>query len=165
MKKFSHAFTLLEIVIALIIIGVLAMMAIPDLSIMAVRAQLKESAPLIDVAKAAVTRYYLYNGKMPANNTDAGLPEAAKLVGKYVTGIDVRAGAVTITWGNSVNSSLRDKKLTIRPAFVEDQPVIPIAWICASATVPKGMKIEGIDATDFPAKFIPLECRPRADEK
>jgi type IV pilus assembly protein PilA len=153
----------MEVVIVLVIIGVLAVMAMPDLSIMAVRGQIKESAPLIDVAKQGVARAFVANGKMPADNAEAGIPESAKLVGKFVTGVDVKDGAVVVTWGNSVNGALKDRKLTLRPAYVDGQPAVPIAWICAAATVPKGMMIAGKDVTDFPAKFVPLECQPRTN--
>jgi len=161
----TAGFTLIEIVIALVIIGILAVMAMPDLSVAAVRGQIRESAPLIDVAKLAVAKSYALTGKMPADNLEAGLPESAKLVGKYVTGVSVKDGAVDVTWGNSVNSFLADKKLTLRPAYVEGQPLVPVSWICSQASVPTGMLIAGADATDLPAKYLPFECKAKPPAK
>jgi type IV pilus assembly protein PilA len=165
LKTFSprrNGFTLIEIVIVLVVLGILAVMAMPDLSVAAVRGQIKESASLIDVAKKGVQTAYTLTGVMPATNVEAGLPEPAKLVGKYVTGIDVKDGAVNVTWGNSVNSNLAGKVLTLRPAYVDGQPTVPVSWICSAAPVPVGMKLAGADKTDFPKKYTPFECQPKA---
>ena len=162
MTLIPRGFTLIEMVIVLVIIGVLAVFAMPDLSVAAIRGQIKESGPLLDVAKQGVVQSYGALGKFPANNIEAGIPEPAKMVGKYVTRVDVKDGAVNITWGNSVNGSIKDKVLTLRPAYVDGQPAVPITWVCAAAPVPKGMVLTGVDATDMLAKYVPLECQARA---
>ncbi len=158
-----HGFTLIEMVIVLVIIGVLAVFAMPDLSAAAIRGQIKESGTLIDVAKQGVVRSYGVLGKFPADNIEAGIPEPLKLVGKYVAHIDVKDGAVNITWGNSVNGSIKDRVPTLRPAYVDGQPAVPIIWICAAAPVPTGMVLAGKDATDMPPKYVPLECQAKPD--
>ncbi len=165
MKRLGHGFTLIEMVIVLVIIGVLAVLAMPDLSVATVRGQIKESAPLLDVAKQGVIRSYALLTKMPADNIEAGLPEPTKLVGKFVSRVDVKDGAVNVTWGNDVNSALKGKVLTLRPAYVDAQPSVPIVWVCAAGNIPNGMQIVGIDATDFPSKFVPLECQHRPTAK
>ncbi len=159
--KLQRAFTLMEIVIVLVIIGTLAVLAMPDISAMTVRGQIKESAPLIDVAKKGVGAVYALTGTMPKDNVEAGLPEPEKLVGKYVAGITVVDGAVHVKWGNTVHENLRDKILSIRPAIVEGQPTVPISWTCAAAPIPTGMVAAGQDKTDMPTKFLPLECKAR----
>lgn len=164
MKKVTftaNGFSLIEIAIVLAVLGILAALALPDFSLAAVRGQMKESAPLIDVAKRNVATFYALTGKMPADNVEAGLPEAAKLVGKHVTGISVQDGAVHVTWGNSVNSNLLGKVLTVRPAYVDGQQAVPVSWICSAAPVPVGMLIAGLDKTDLPVKYTPIECKAR----
>jgi hypothetical protein len=62
-------------VIVLVLIGILAVFAMPDLSVAAIRGQIKESGPLIDVAKQGVVRGYGALGKFPADNVEAGIPD------------------------------------------------------------------------------------------
>jgi type IV pilus assembly protein PilA len=161
MMKKQKAFTLIEVVVVIALIAILALMALPDFSLAAVRKQIKESEPLIKVAKGAVGGFYGLSGTMPKDNAEAGLPEPAKLVGNHVAGIEVKDGAVHITFGNMVHGGIKDKKLTLRPAYVEGQQAVPVAWVCSKGEVPKGMVIAGVDLTDFPDKFLPIECRSR----
>lgn len=165
MNAIHRGFTLIEMVIVLVIIGVLAVVAMPDLSVATIRSQIKESGPLIDVAKQGVVRSYALSGKMPVDNAEAGIPEPAKMVGKYVAAVNVKDGAVNVTWGNSINGSIKDNVLTLRPAYVEGQPAVPVTWVCAGAPVPNGMVLAGNDSTNMPAKYVPLECQPRPTGK
>ena len=73
--------------------------------------------------------------------------------------VGIDAGAVTIVFGNNVNSSVAGKRLTMRPAIVKDAPTVPIAWLCNKAAVPNGMTAMGINRTDIPGKWLPIECR------
>jgi type IV pilus assembly protein PilA len=154
-----RGFSLMEMLFVLAIIAIIAFMALPDVSIATVRSQIKESNALITVAKTAVGTYHTQNGKMPADNAEALLPEPGKLVGKFVARIEVKDGALHITWGNSVFTQIKETTLSLRPAYVEDQPLVPLSWVCARAAVPTGMRLAGSDRTSMPAKYVPLECR------
>jgi type IV pilus assembly protein PilA len=57
------------------------------------------------------------------------------------------------------------RKLTIRPAIVPDQPIVPIAWLCHGANVPKGMVVHGQDRSDLSSDMLPIECRPGPEAK
>ena len=155
----NTGFSMLEMVVVIAIIAILALIALPDFSMAAVRKQIKDSGALMEVAKSGVMRSYALTGQMPTNNMEAGVPEPIKLVGTHVTGIEVKNGAVIVTFGNTVNDAIRNRKLTLRPAFVEGQPAVPISWVCSQGRVPVGMTLAGIDETDFPDKFTPIECR------
>ena len=154
-----RGFTLIELVIVMSVIAILALMAVPTFLDRNVRLQVQEGMALATLAKSSVSAFYGAKNELPANNDEAGLPPGQKIVGNYVSEVGVEAGAVTVTFGNNVNSSVAGKRLTLRPAIVKDAPTVPIAWLCHSAAVPKGMEVMGINHTDIPAKWLPLECR------
>jgi type IV pilus assembly protein PilA len=152
-------FSIIEMLFALAIAGILLAMAIPALQGMALRKQVEESLALAKVAEAGVQAAWTLAGRMPVNNTEAGLPVPEKLVGNTVSRVDVVNGAVTLTLGNNAGTALHGKKLTLRPAVVLDAPLVPIAWLCHKVAVPAGMVVGGENATDIPAEWLPVECR------
>ncbi len=152
-------FTLAELLAVLAIIAILSLMALPSFFEGQVRQQVKEALALAEVAKQGVVRAYGATGEMPAGNEAAGIPESGKIVGNYVTGVSVDHGAVTLTFGNNCNKSLAGKRLTLRPAVVEGQPAVPIAWLCGNLRTPDGMTAKGQNLTDLPPLWLPVACR------
>jgi len=143
----------------LAIVAVLALMAIPSIQGRLVREQIITALPLADVAKAPVSLMWASLQALPENNADAGLPVPEKIVSNLVSAVTVRNGAIDVTFGNSANGTIKGKTLTLRPAVVDDAPVVPIAWICASAPVPAQMTVKGEDKTDIAAEYLPVNCR------
>ncbi len=156
-------FTWIELVLVLLVMGILALMAIPALQEGTLRKQVREGLALADVAKAGVQAAYTAAGEMPADNKAAGLPEPEKIVGTMVSGVRVDNGAVTLTFGNNASKVLAGRRITLRPAVVPDQPIVPIAWLCHGANVPKGMELRGgKDDTNLSPEMLPVECRASA---
>ena len=145
--------------IVLAVIGILALMAIPALQDNALKRQVKEALAIADLAKKGVQAAYTLAGDMPADNKAAGIPERGKIVASFVKDVNVDAGAITLTFGNNASKAIEDKKLTIRPAVVPGEPLVPIAWLCHSTAVPVNMEVRGKDETDIPFKWLPIECR------
>jgi type IV pilus assembly protein PilA len=73
--------------------------------------------------------------------------------------VALEAGAIHITFGNRANGALQGKMLTLRPAVVDDAPIVPIAWVCGLAPVPGNMSAKGANRTNIPANYLPLKCR------
>ena len=71
----------------------------------------------------------------------------------------VEEGAIHVRFGNRAYSQIRGKVLTLRPAVVEDAPIVPLAWVCGFATVPDKMTVKGANKTDVPAQYLPARCR------
>ena len=159
MTKLRGGFTLIEMMVVIAIIGILVLMAAPSYQDKIVREQLVAALPLADIAKTPVAMSWALAQAFPADNAAAGLPAADKIVSNHIRSVAVENGAIHITFGNSASGLLKDKILTLRPAVVEDAPVVPVAWVCGFAAVPAKMTVKGDNKTDIAAGFLPLNCR------
>lgn len=155
----QRGFTWIEVILILAVMGILATMAFPALQDQALRKQVREALALAVVAKSGVQAVWSGAGEMPADNKHAGVPEPEKIIGSFVSAVHVQEGAVTLTLGNQAHRQLRGKKLTVRPAVVADQKVVPISWLCHAFPAPEGMEVHGKDETDLPPQWLPVECR------
>lgn len=141
------------------IIAILALIALPSYLDRLVREQVAEALPLADIAKPAVQAAWASGDPLPANNLVAELPEPDKIVNGVVRSVTVQDGAIHIRFGNKANRALYNRTLSLRPAVVEDAPVVPITWLCGRAAAPDKMKAQGVDKTDIPAGLLPVRCR------
>ncbi|HFA7701460.1 TPA: pilin, partial [Neisseria gonorrhoeae] len=75
----------------------------------------KHHAPISNTSKkSAVTEYCPNHGKWPADNGDAGVASASKIIGKYVKQVEVKNGVVTAQMASTgVNKEIKDKKLSL----------------------------------------------------
>ncbi len=159
MRQRTPGFTMIELMAVVAVIAILATLALPSYFDRIVRDQIKSALPLADIAKQPVAASWLLSQTFPADNAAAGLPAAEKIVANYVSAVAVENGAIHITFGNRANSSIAGKILTVRPAVVDDAPIVPIAWDCGYAEAPDRMTVNGKNRTDIPESLLPIECR------
>ena len=152
-------FTMMELMAVVAVIAILATLSIPSYFDRIVRDQVKAALPLADVMKKPVETSWAGTMTFPANNAAAGLPVADKFVGNYVNAVAIEDGAIHITLGNRANNAVAGKILSLRPAVIEDSPVVPVAWVCGYAEAPNKMTVHGQNRTDVPEGLLPLECR------
>jgi type IV pilus assembly protein PilA len=124
-----------------------------------VRDQVKAALPLAEIAKPPIAMSWALAQTVPADNAAAGLPAAEKIVSNYVSSVAVRDGAIQMTFGNNASGAISGKMLSLRPAVVEDAPIVPVAWVCGNADVPDKMKAFGENMTSLPNSLLPFECR------
>ena len=152
-------FTWIELVLILAVVADLAAMAIPGMQDTALKKQVREGLELADVARKGVQAYWTTAGELPKDNEEAAIPAKDKIVGSMVKEVEVDHGAIHVTFGNNASKALTGLKVTLRPAVVEDEPKVPIAWLCNNVAVPGKMDVKGHNRTDIPAKWLPVECR------
>lgn len=152
-------FTLVEMMVVVAIVGILALIAAPSYLDQMIRKQIVDAVPLADIAKAPVAAAWAIAHTFPRDNAGAGLPAADKIVNNFISSLTVQDGAIHIVFGNSVNATIKGKVLSIRPAVVEDAPIVPVAWVCGNAAGPGKMTIKGENRTNVPAAYLPLNCR------
>lgn len=159
LAKRVAAFSLIEMMVVVAIIAILAMVAIPSSLGKVVTQQVKATIPWADIAKEPIQAIWKITQTLPVNNAEAGLPEAEKIVSNFVTGLQVKDGAIHMTLGNKVHPNIAGRVLSIRPAVIEDSAIVPIAWVCGHANAPAPMVVKGIDETTVPEAFLPISCR------
>jgi len=154
-----RGFTLLEMMVVVGIVAILALMAIPTYQDKFVRDQIAEALPLADIVKPPIALSWAVLQTFPADNAAAGLPVAEKIVNNYINSVSIQSGAINITFGNKANHVILGKVLTLRPAVVEDAPIVPVTWVCGYATAPEKMTVKGENKTNIPPGYLPLRCR------
>jgi type IV pilus assembly protein PilA len=141
------------------IVAILALMMLPSYHDRNIREQVAESLALTEIAKLPIGVAWATTQQLPANNAAAGLPPMEKIVSNYVRSVGVENGAIHVRFGNRAYSQIRDRVLTLRPAVVEDAPVVPVAWVCGFARVPDKMTVRSTNRTDVPVRYLPMRCR------
>ena len=150
---------MLEMMVVLGVVAILILMAVPTYQDKFIRDQIAEALPLAEIAQKPVAASWLALRSFPADNAAAGLPSADRIVNNFVSSIAVENGALHITFGNRANGNLKGKILTLRPAVVEDAPIVPVAWVCGQAPVPAKMTARGENRTNIVPNHLPLKCR------
>lgn len=125
------------------LVAMLAAISIPAYQDYTIRAQVAEGLVMSDGAKTAVAEYYHRNGRMPADNTAAGLAETTDIHGRYVSGVQVVDGRIFIHYDQAAaNMHLRGRYVQLAPTAAGGQ----ITWKCNA------------DNTVEP-KYLPQSCR------
>ena len=165
MKTLQKGFTLIELMIVVAIIGILAAIAIPAYQDYTIRAQVSEGLSLASDIKAGVAEYMAQTGSWPLNLLEAGLGSAAGTdkTGRYVSGVDVGTGTITITYGKDVNDKINGSTLAIQPLVNVNGDVV---WVCGNADDPTDAVADPGDGTasvdgvtTLSDKHMPASCR------
>lgn len=151
-RRRNAGFTLIELMIAVSIIGILLSLSIPSYLDYAVRAKVAEAIQMAAANKVLITEFYISNGSLPDSKAASGI---ADVTTQYISSIDYEheagddeeneKGRMILTLTEKAGTDASEKKLVVE-AEVGSGGLL--SWSCRSA------------ATDgVPERFLPANCR------
>jgi len=161
MQKPSRGFTLIELVIVILLIGVLASLAVSAYQTFTVRAQIDAGINFAAGAKAPIMNAYTKGGVAPANRAAAGMtPRSTDSRGSYVSSVEVMDGRIDVTFGGPLaHQDIVGKSVSLTPYQASDNSVV---WRCGNAAAPGGRLLVGGAAHLPPTldlRYLPATCR------
>lgn len=99
MKK-QNGFTLVELMVVIVIIGVLAAVAIPKFSTALAKACHSEAMNTTEPVRASVIEYYGHRGHLPEKFSDLGFKSPDSLYGTYVKRVDWQDKRIIATFNS-----------------------------------------------------------------
>lgn len=133
----QRGFTLIELLIALFIVSIIAMIAIPIYKDYATRAKVAEGLSLANPIKSLIGEHYVVNGRLPVDAVELHLSDPSQYYGTWTESISVNNvpsdGTITITYANAKLPRLEgNNTITLVP---RETGRGTLAWDCTGGTV------------------------------
>jgi len=136
-NKNAKGFTLIELMIVVVIIGILAAIAMPQYNKYVARTQVAEAFALLGPVKQALTLYYQETGNFPdqadtlERHNALGIAHWTELGGDYVRHLIVgnNLGRIRVKFFNTapVNDLIKNKMFELRPTVSSG---VITSWTC-----------------------------------
>lgn len=123
----QNGFTLIELMVVVMIIGILSSIAIPNYQQYIMRAKLAEVFEISMPIKKAIADYYAYHGIMPKDNQALFLAKPELLKGSQVSAMTVENGAIHVTVTMKQQTPII---ISIRPVMLKNNiPSDYMSWL------------------------------------
>jgi type IV pilus assembly protein PilA len=142
--KKNKGFTLIELMIAVAIVGILSAIALPAYINYLIRAQISESFELIGGIQVAIEEYYAIHGKFPPTMGDLPIAEPQ---GKY-TNYSEQNGLIIVTFNANANTKIQGALLGWEA--MADSNTGVVSWSCGNFT-------------KTALKYLPVVCQSAID--
>jgi type IV pilus assembly protein PilA len=127
-KRTQQAFTLIELMTVVAIIGVLTAFALPAYQNYSIRAQVAEGLSMTGPLTLAIAVYQNDHGSYPSDNAEAALPQPSAYAGRFVDSIAVSGNVISVRYGNEANALIHGRDVNITATSTDGS----VAWTCAS---------------------------------
>lgn len=94
----SKGFTLIEVMIVVVIIGILSMIGMTNYQEYVIRSQIAEGMTLAASPKTKIVEYYELKGKLPTDNDEVSYNGSS---GKYVKEVNINNGVITALFSHT----------------------------------------------------------------
>lgn len=145
-KLKMKGFTVVELMIAVAVVGLVTTMAVPVYQTHVAKAQVSEGINLAGGIKAVIDEYHSNNGSFPKTGDVVGVVNTS---GKYVGSTSIGDnGAIVATFGNDVIKGLDGKYVALTPSVEKSGN---LSWECSS-NAPKDYLPKSCDYVNVPVK-------------
>ena len=148
----QSAFTLIELINVITILGILASIAISSYADYSIRAKISEASAMVAPFTTAVGTYYWANSTLPVSLEQAG---QANVVTKYIESITITSSGLISVDINENSTGVSG--ITADDLFVILTPVIAtgaIVWTCKVNNI-----VDGTGDNTNMFRFVPAKCR------
>ena len=145
----TQGFTLIELMVVILIIGLLASICVPTYQGYLTKAKVTEGLQMASEQQAAIEQWLSLNGSLEQLDLNQINQQSKSNYGKYVSSIIITPPAnITITF-NSKSGILADTGFVLKPTLSTDKSRI-IEWVCVAQNKSNYKKIN---------RLLPSSCK------